>query len=228
MNEDVSYHKGKLETIPNTNIPGRLLIATDTGDCFLDVDDNKRTRLVDSTKIPLYGGILPSGAYLDFNGVKISSDGLYLDDNAKKKFITDLNIKIIKDVTEDYLNWESTIDTQKTVENYAKTLADGRYRVVDDAIGRYEMEIFTVVNGQQYRIIRDYTDEFCYIDFYCGDTNVLHLDSETGEVQVGSRKMITNNNIPLPTTEDIGKILVASDANSAVWAAITNAEEVAF
>lgn len=135
---------------------------------------------------------------------------------------------ICRDMTTEYAGWTPTSDIQKTVENYAKTLADGRYRVVDDAIGRYEMEIFTVVNGQQYRIIREYTDECCYISFYCGDATVLYIDTEVGEVQVGSRTMITNDNIPLPTTADVGKVLVASAQNSAIWMAVENAEEVAF
>lgn len=133
---------------------------------------------------------------------------------------------IRKDITADYAAWSP--ESGKTVENYAKTLPDGSYRIADDTIGCYEIEVFTVVNGQQWRIIRDYTDEFCYISVYCGSTLAVYIDSEIGDVQVGGRKLLTNDNIPLPTAADTGKVLTASAAGKAGWTAVTNAEEVAY
>ncbi|MGN1306729.1 MAG: BppU family phage baseplate upper protein [Faecousia sp.] len=131
------------------------------------------------------------------------------------------------DITADYTAWTPGDGTAKTVANYAKTLADGSYRIADATIGRYEIDVFTVVNGQQWRIIRDYTDEFCYYSVFCGETLSIYVDSETGDVQVGARTMLTNDNIPLPTAADAGKALMATSANHAKWTAVVNAEEVA-
>lgn len=132
-----------------------------------------------------------------------------------------------KDITEDYAAWSPESGTEKTVENYAKTLPDGSYRIADDTIGRYEIEVFTVMNGEQWRILREHDDQFCYIIFYCGETLSILIDTETCDVQVGGRKMLTDWNIPLPTAADVGKVLMASAVNRAAWTAVTNAEEVA-
>lgn len=134
---------------------------------------------------------------------------------------------IRKDITADYAAWSPESGTEKTVENYAKTLPDGSYRIADDTIGRYEIDVFTVVNGQQWRSIRDYTDEFCYYSVFCGETLSIYVDSETGAVQVGGRTMLTNDNIPLPTAADAGKALMATSDSHAKWTAVVNAEEVA-
>ena len=56
----------------------------------------------------------------------------------------------------------------------------------------------------------------------------MYIDSEIGDVQVGGRKLLTNDNIPLPTAADAGKVLTASAAGKAGWTAVTNAEEVAY
>lgn len=132
-----------------------------------------------------------------------------------------------KDITSDYTAWTPESGTEKTVENYAKTLPDGSYRIADDTIGRYEIEVFTVMNGQQWRILREHDDQFCYIIFYCGETLSILIDTETCDVQVGGRKMLTDWNIPLPTAADVGKVLTASAAGRAAWTSVTNAEEVA-
>ena len=131
------------------------------------------------------------------------------------------------DKTAAYTGWTPEDGTAKTVANYAKTLADGSYRIADATIGRYEIDVFTVVNGQQWRSIRDYDDEFCYYSVFCGEILSIYVDSETGYVQVGGRTMLTNDNIPLPTAADIGKVLTATAANRAVWMSVVNAEEVA-
>lgn len=136
-----------------------------------------------------------------------------------------VNEMIRKDITADYAAWSP--ESGKTVEHYAKTLPDGSYRIADDTIGRYEIEVFTVMNGQQWRILREHDDQFCYIIVYCGETISMNIDTESEYVQVGGRTMLTDSNIPMPTNEDIGKILVASAKNSAAWVAVTNAEEVA-
>ena len=134
---------------------------------------------------------------------------------------------IRKDITADYTAWTPESGTVKTVENYAKTLQDGSYRIADDTIGRYEIEVFTVMNGEQWRILREHDDQFCYIIFYCGETISILIDTETCDVQVGGRKMLTDWNIPLPTAADVGKVLTASAVNRAAWTEVTNAEEVA-
>lgn len=134
---------------------------------------------------------------------------------------------IRKDITADYAAWSPEDGTAKTVENYAKTLPDGSYRVANDTIG-YLIDTLTVYGYMQWRIIREYDDEFCYISLYCGDYLGLYIDTEVGYVQSGGRTLLTNENIPYPTAADVGKVLTASAAGKAGWTAVTNAEEVAY
>ena len=134
---------------------------------------------------------------------------------------------IRKDITADYAAWSPEDGTAKTVENYAKTLPDGSYRVANDTIV-YLIDTFTVYGYMQWRIIREYDDEFCYISLYCGDYLGLYIDTEVGYVQSGGRTLLTNENIPYPTAADVGKVLTASAAGKAGWTAVTNAEEVAY
>lgn len=134
---------------------------------------------------------------------------------------------IRKDITADYAAWSPESDTAKTVENYAKTLPDGSYRVANDTIGYFAIDTLTVYGDIQWRFIREYSDEFCYLSVYCGDNLGLYIDTESGYVQVGGSEQLTNQNIPYPTAADVGKVLTASAAGRAAWTAVTNAEEVA-
>lgn len=49
-NEKVTFAKGNTP-LPTDIIPGRLIVAEDTGDVYLDTDVNKRIQLKDSTKV---------------------------------------------------------------------------------------------------------------------------------------------------------------------------------
>lgn len=209
--------------------------------CYLNIEKNKVTQFDDAFAEKLQNVasnfIELSGAAMA--GVPISYPGKGIEnveiirteeetaENRQIQLVSSGKAKemICKDITADYVVWSP--ENGKTVENYAKTLLDGSYRVADDAIGRYEIEVFTVENGQQWRIIRDYTDEFCYISLYCGDDISLYINAETGYAQVGGRTLLTNENVPLPTAADIGKVLTATAANRAVWMSVVNAEEVA-
>ena len=107
------------------------------------------------------------------------------------------------------------------------TLPDGRYRIWNDNIDYWFIDTFTVVNSQKWRIIRQYTDEFFYLTAYYGESIMLDMDVEVGTLALGCRTLLTNDNIPLPTAADAGKVLTASAAGRAAWTAVTNAEEVA-
>lgn len=132
-----------------------------------------------------------------------------------------------KDVTADYTAWTPESGTAKTVENYTKTLPDGRYRICNDNTDYWFIDTFTIVNSQKWRIIRQYTDEFFYLTAYYGESIMLDMDVEVGTLALGGRTLLTDYNIPLPTTADVGKVLTASAAGRAAWTSVTNAEEVA-
>lgn len=134
---------------------------------------------------------------------------------------------IRKDITADYTAWTPESGTEKTVENYAKTLPDGRYRIWNENTDYWFIDTFTVVNSQKWRIIRQYTDEFFYLKAYYGESIMLDMDVEVGTLALGGRTLLTNDNIPLPTAADAGKVLTASAAGRAAWTAVANAEEVA-
>lgn len=56
--ESVSFTRGPSNTTPGDRVPGRLLVETDTGACFVDDDGTTRIQLKDPTKLPLSGGTL--------------------------------------------------------------------------------------------------------------------------------------------------------------------------
>ena len=138
-----------------------------------------------------------------------------------------VNEMIRKDITADYAAWSPESGTAKTVENYTKTLPDGRYRIWNDNTDYWFIDTFTIVNSQKWRIIRQYTDEFFYLTAYYGESIMLDMDVEVGTLALGGRTLLTNDNIPLPTAADVGKVLTASAAGRAAWTSVTNAEEVA-
>ncbi len=146
---------------------------------------------------------------------------------------------IRKDVTEQYAAWtpsepkraaegpsDDPLVGEKTVEAFAKTLGDGRYSLTDEYDSLWIIDTLTA-NGIQWRILREYTDEFCYYSAYCSETLAYSAESETGRVFAGGRKLLNDDDIPLPSAADAGKILTVSAAGRAQWTAVVNAEEVA-
>lgn len=130
-----------------------------------------------------------------------------------------------KDITADYTAWTPESGTEKTVENYAKTLPDGKYYIING--GTVYMDIFTVYEYMKYRFIRRYDDDSCYIELFRGDQLTISVEDDASSVMLYGRKMLMDWNIPLPTAADVGKVLIASAVNRAAWTEVTNAEEVA-
>lgn len=65
--EEVSFARGSKTTIPQDKVPGRLLVATDTGEAYVDDTSDSRVQLKDSTKVSKSGdtmtGILNMGSH---------------------------------------------------------------------------------------------------------------------------------------------------------------------
>ena len=131
-----------------------------------------------------------------------------------------------KDVTAEWEAWSPESGTEKTVENYAKTLPDGKYYIIHG--GTVYMDIFTVYGDVKYRFIRQYDDDACYIKLSRGDQLIIYVEDDISSVMLYGRTMLMDWNIPLPTVADVGKVLMASAVNRAAWTAVINAEEVAF
>lgn len=130
-----------------------------------------------------------------------------------------------KDITAAYEAWTPESGTEKTVENYAKTLPDGKYYIIHG--GTVYMDIFTVYGYIKYRFIRRYEDDSCYMELFRGDQLTICVEDDASSVMLYGRKMLMDWNIPLPTAADVGKVLMASAVNRAAWTEVTNAEEVA-
>lgn len=130
------------------------------------------------------------------------------------------------DATKNYAAWTPPSGTDKSVESYAKMLRDGRYSVKDE-YGLYLVDVFTELSGMQWRVLRQFTDEFLYVRVYCGQALMLKLDVECGTLEFGGRRLLSDDHIPIPTYKDRGKVLAATGAGRAEWTAVTNAEEVA-
>lgn len=131
------------------------------------------------------------------------------------------------DKTTDYAAWTPAGGTWKLVDEYAKMLPDGKYYIFADGYASCFVDVFTSYGNMQWRVIREYTDEFFFIKVYCGNCLLLDADTETVDVMINGKRMLTDYNIPLPTQYDIGKVLVAYSENRAAWTAVTNAEEAA-
>ena len=130
-----------------------------------------------------------------------------------------------KGITEEWEAWSPESGTEKTVENYAKTLPDGKYYIIHG--GTVYMDIFTVYEHIKYRFIRRYEDDSCYIELFRGDELTICVEDGASSMMIYGSKMLMDWNIPLPTAADVGKVLMASTVNRAAWTAVTNAEEVA-
>lgn len=81
-NENVTFHRGKFKDLPVIKTAGALLVATDTGDVFLDDSNTSRIQLKDSTKLPKDGGKIGSGSnYMDVSlrGISVVSPQEKLD-----------------------------------------------------------------------------------------------------------------------------------------------------
>lgn len=53
--EEVSFARGTKATMPQNKVPGRLLIATDTGEAYVDDTATSRVQLKDTTKVSKSG-----------------------------------------------------------------------------------------------------------------------------------------------------------------------------
>lgn len=70
-NQRVTFRRGPKATIPDTKVPGTLLIATDTGEVYLDDTEETRIQLQDSTKLSLSGGTMSGD--INMSGHKITN-----------------------------------------------------------------------------------------------------------------------------------------------------------
>ena len=69
--EEVSFARGKKSTMPSNKVPGRLLIATDTGEAYVDDTTTSRVQLKDSTKVSKSGDTMTGP--INMSGNKITN-----------------------------------------------------------------------------------------------------------------------------------------------------------
>lgn len=104
--EDVSFSRGPSSTIPETKIPGRLLVETDTGNVFLDDTKESRVQLTDTSKLSKHGDVLDDRASMEF---KSGEDFIRISGNSIEG--TALSIKNIREslgISDNRLVWTST------------------------------------------------------------------------------------------------------------------------
>lgn len=104
--EDVSFSRGPSATIPETKLPGRLLVETDTGNVFLDDTKESRVQLTDTSKLSKHGDVLDDGASIEF---KSGEDFIRISGNSIEG--TALSIKNIREslgISDNRLVWTST------------------------------------------------------------------------------------------------------------------------
>lgn len=68
--EKVTFSKGESATLPEDHVAGRLLVATDTGDTYLDTSDTTRIQITDNRKLNIDGST-PMTGNLNVNNHKL-------------------------------------------------------------------------------------------------------------------------------------------------------------
>lgn len=68
--EKVTFSKGESATLPTDHVAGRLLVATDTGDTYLDTSDTTRIQITDNRKLNIDGST-PMTGNLNVNNHKL-------------------------------------------------------------------------------------------------------------------------------------------------------------
>ena len=101
-NQRVTFRRGPKATIPNTKVPGTLLIATDTGEAYLDDTETTRIQLVDSTKLSLSGGTLQGDLNLSGHRI-INIESPTSNNDVVNKSYVDTQITNISDSISGYL-----------------------------------------------------------------------------------------------------------------------------
>lgn len=96
-NEIVRLQRGKKATMPSSKVAGTILIATDTGEAYVDDTSSSRIQIKDTTKVDKTGDTM-SGA-LNLGGNKITNlDTPTADaDAATKKYVDDAKSAAIKE-----------------------------------------------------------------------------------------------------------------------------------
>lgn len=72
-NELVVFRKGLSSALPSEIVPGTLLAEIDTGNAFLDTEENDRVQLTDTRKLSLSGGTMTGP--INMGGQKITNVG---------------------------------------------------------------------------------------------------------------------------------------------------------
>ena len=67
--EEVSFARGAKSTMPNDKVPGRLLVATDTGEAYVDDTTTSRVQLKDTTKVSKSGDTMSGNLNMGSNKI---------------------------------------------------------------------------------------------------------------------------------------------------------------
>lgn len=113
---------------------------------------------------------------------------------------------------------------QVTPEEFLRALPDGGW-MLDDGWCLYKFRHFTV-DGTAWRIEETWTDDQFYtLHVYAGETLAYSISTENGTITVGPTAL---PNVPNPSLKNAGQVLTVSAQGAAVWAAVMDAEEVAY
>lgn len=85
--EAVKLKRGTKANMPTVKEPGSILIATDTGEAYVDNSSTQRVQLKDTTKLPTSGGILTGDLDLGSHKVTSSHTPTAVNDLTNKKYV---------------------------------------------------------------------------------------------------------------------------------------------
>ena len=134
--ELVKLKRGTKATMPTAKEAGTILIATDTGEAYVDNSSTERVQLKDSTKLPLSGGTMTGPIDMGTNKITSSAapssgsdvtNKTYLDEQVQNAIESTLNSIEVETDTNDAIDVAASATSTKTTItiNHTINLSEG-------------------------------------------------------------------------------------------------------
>lgn len=216
----VLFKKGLASSIPEQKDPGSIIIATDTGEMYLDDTSSIRIQIKDSTKLPLSGGTMTGNIDIDNHKIVNVPTPSDASDAVPKSFVDTAFTTLEGELTstlQGYLSLKGgtmsgpiDMTDSKITSSYSPTsnndLVNKQY--VDTEVASVKIDV-----GQEPipgNVPSDWTKIGSYVIY--GDTTVSdgNFVSTKGKVTIGSQE------IQLPELNKFDTLIASSDGTGLI------------
>ena len=218
--DQVSWKKGLSNDLPQEKNPGTILVATDTGDMYIDDTEASRIQIKDNTKLPLSGGTITGNINVNNNKITGLPSPEQDTDAVPKSFVDTAFITLEGELTstlQGYLSLKGgtmsgPIDMadSKITSSYSPTsnndLVNKQY--VDTEVASVKIDV-----GQEPipgNVPSNWTKIGSYVIY--GDTTVSdgNFVSTEGKLTIGSQE------IQLPELNKFDTLIASSDGTGLI------------